>query len=190
MRNVKWYGMILPLLLASCLDVETMNITLFPDPGNVYEGRARVEFINIHSTEKEPGKNKKDMEEFFNEYREYAVEISSSMGLRRQTNRLVNKKELSTDAEIEGEFEHLAATLVWLLEKSQFRMEGSDGQFSFYRKNPLTEEGQVNLVIVYPGKIVAHNSASFDAKTGTMRWSLNKAGDREISFTIAASPSP
>jgi hypothetical protein len=161
-----------------------MNIIVYPDKDNVYQGRVKIEYINIHSNEELPEKKKKDMDEFFADYKKDARNVAQSMSLQDYKSRLMNRKELSTDGEIKGKFESLVATLSFMFEKSEFKVEGDSKKISFYRKNPLNENDDINLIITFPGKIIAHNSKNFEQQNGTMKWNLKKTGDKEISFTL------
>ena len=191
MFNKKTVFFILPLfVLSSCLDVDTINIYVYPEKNHIFQGHARVEFVNIHSTEKYPEKNQRDMQNFFQNYEKDALNIAVSMGLKDHKTRLMNRRPLSADAELTGEFNSLVSVLAVFLESSEFKLEGSSRRFSFNRKNSSGEFENVNLIIVFPGKIVSHNSKKFEPKTGTMKWNFSKTGDQEISFILESIDEP
>ncbi|TAL37044.1 MAG: hypothetical protein EPN93_06350 [Spirochaetes bacterium] len=168
----------------ACLDVDRMNINLTLDEKDLYTGQAKIEFLNIHSTEGSPEKQKREMDELFLEYRAEADNVLRVMPLYDPVVTLRNKKALSTDAVIEGKFKNVLSVLASLLSEGEFRVEGDRKTLSVYCKNPFNDSDETDLIIRYPGKILSHNSKNFDAKTHTMKWRLGSTGDREIRFAL------
>jgi len=163
---------------------DRMNIYLTLDKDDLYAGHARLEFINIHSNADTLDEQKKEIGEIFTGYKKEADDILRSMPLFNYTVELLNKKELSTDAVIQGEFKNILSLLGSLITDSNFRIEGNRKRFSAKWGNPFTDSMETNLIITYPGKIVSHNSKNFDAKTGTMKWKMSKTGDKEVNFVL------
>jgi len=180
--------LLLPVILifTSCLDYQAANIYIYLDESDVYEGTAKIEFINIHSNETEPEERRLEMKEFYSDYETDAEIILEVIPLNHTTVKLTNKTELSTDGYIKGEFKNLLTILAPLFQEGAFRFEGKSKRISVWWKNPLKEEDNVNLILTYSGKIVSHNSNHFDSKTNTLKWSMNKNGDREIRFVLEA----
>ena len=79
---------------------------------------------------------------------------------------------------------YLLAVLGSLMSESSFRFEGNKKRLAASWGNPFSDSTETNLIIQYTGKIVSHNSKNFDAKTGTMKWNMSKAGDKEVSFIL------
>lgn len=168
----------------ACLDIGKIDIYLMLDKDDFYAGRASLEFVNIHSTSSTADEQKEEMNKFFSDYKQDVENIIRTMPLYSYTAELRNRKELSSDVVIQGEFKNVMAVLGALMSESSFRFEGNRKKLSVYWGNPVTDSTEINLIIQYPGKIVKHNSKSFDARTGIMKWNMSKTGDREVSFTL------
>jgi len=184
-RSVFFKGVVvlIAFVVTGCLDVETINFTLSLDAENLYSGTATVEFVKIRSTETDPAKRKREMDDLFSGYRNEAKKILESIPLFDERVELRNKTASSTDAVITGKFKNVLA-MFGILTEGEFRFEGERKRLSVYWKNPLTDETDTNLIVRFPGNIVSHNSKHFDSATGTMRWNLGKHGDREIRFVL------
>lgn len=180
------FPMILFLIFSftACLDLDKLNIYLALDKNDLYSGHARLEFINVHSSSANLEEQKKEMGELFTGYKKEADDIINGMPLFNYTVELRNKKELSTDAVIQGEFKNILSFLGALISDNNFRIEGNKKRLSARWGNPFTDSMETNLIITYPGKIISHNSKNFDAKTGTMKWKMSKTGDKEVSFVF------
>ncbi len=168
----------------ACLDIGKIDIYLILNKDDLYEGHARLEFINIHSTSVTVEKQKKEMDDFFKGYKEDVENVLKAMPLSGHTAEFRNRKELSTDVIIQGEFKNLLAVLGSLMSESSFRVEGNKKRLAASWGNPFSDSTETSLIIQYRGKIVSHNSKNFDAKTGTMKWNMGKAGDKETSFIL------
>ena len=168
----------------ACLDIGKIDIYLMLDKDDFYSGRARLEFVNIHSSSETAAEQKKDMDEFFRDYKQDVENIIKAMPLYGHSAEFRNRKELSTDVVIQGEFKNVLAVLGALISESNFRIEGNKKRLSAAWGNPFTDSTETNLIIQYPGKIVKHNSKNFDAASGTMKWNMSKTGDKEVSFIL------
>lgn len=168
----------------ACLDIGKIDIYLMLDKDDLYSGRARLEFVNIHSTSATVEEQRDEMNKFFIDYKEDVENIIRAMPLYNYTAEFRNRKELSSDVIILGEFKNVMAVLGALMSESSFRFEGNRKKLSVYWSNPLTDSTEINLIIQYPGKIVKNNSKSFDSKTGIMKWNMSKSGDSEVSFML------
>jgi len=168
----------------ACLDIEKINIYLMLDKDDLYSGKARIEFINIHSTSVTIDEQKKDMDGIFADYKKEAENIIREMTLFNHAVELRNKTGVSTDAVISGEFKNVLAVLSSIMKESNFKVEGNRKKLSTAWGNPFTDNTETNLIIQYPGKIVSNNSKSFDPKTGTMKWNMSKNGDKEVKFVF------
>ncbi|MES0489372.1 MAG: hypothetical protein ABUK01_05225 [Leptospirales bacterium] len=174
------------LAFSSCLDYQAANIYIYLDQSDFYQGTAKIEFVNIHSNESDFKERRLEMSEFYKGYKKEGRSILEVIPLYDATVKLTNKSALSTDAYIEGEFNNLLTILAPLFQEGTFRFEGNAKRISVWWKNPLKEDDNVNLILIYSGKIVSHNSKHFDSKANSLTWSMSKNGDSEIKFVLEA----
>ena len=174
------------LVFTSCLDYKAVNVYIFLDQNDFYRGTAKIEFIHIHSTAIEAKERRIEMSEFYTDYQKNAQSILEVLPLYNTTVKLTKKTPLSTDGYIEGEFKNILTVFAPLFQEGDFRFEGNARRLSVWWKNPLKEEDNVNLILIFSGKIISHNSNHFDLKSNSLKWSMHKDGDREIHFVLEA----
>jgi hypothetical protein len=168
--------------LTACLDIGKIDIYLILDKDDLYAGKARFEFVNIHSTAETSAEQKKEMDDFFRDYKQNVEDIIKAMPLYGYSAEFRNKKEFSSDVIIQGEFKNVMAVIGSLMSESSFRFEGNRKKLAVFWANPFTDSTEMNLIVQYQGTIVKHNSKNFNAKDGIMKWNMSKTGDKEVSF--------
>lgn len=173
------------LIFSSCLNVQKINIFLYLDENNFLSGKARIEFINISSTEDSEEKQRKELAALQQSYKTDATHLIRMMGLYDENVQLKNFTGLGTDAVIEGSFSNFAAAISGILIKDGIlKIETNKKEITVNWQSRMKEKSEFNLILVYRGKIISHNSKHFDAKTKTLRWRLDTGFDKEIRFTL------
>ena len=175
------------LCLTGCLDVEEQRVHCDIDLG--LSADVRIEFIGVHSDEKSPEAQKKEVGKLYGtNHLDMAQELALMYGLEGHTVTFTNKTDLRCDATLAGKSDSVLRVLTPLTQGAEFEFVRNSNIFSARiivpEKKPEDKQ-KVTLLISYEGRIVTNNAAVYDKEKRLMTWQVDKLTKSGIRFVLS-----